>query len=697
MLLTDIADSFLVVSLYLINIKMSSTVSPQTLSFCIKVISPFIHWLRDFDDRPGSLFIKEVQMDAIVPAVDELVSLMDKQQEDVSIMQVRELGEKYGSNTWAAVIRLVVTESDPPFVHPNVCKNLIKSLHKLENVSSAMEAATIIGPLLDELPRANYYALADLCSLLRDTNESSSQIACISGPLVLCKPLTRPLPGTLAVNDPQQAAASMAIMDLLISECESVFGRVSSRSNKYSLGTRNEALKAAEDRREREQKRLQEKAAGNAKKLASPASPIKKATAKTAAKVTSPPLSPMNSNSQASASKSVQINDPNVENARRQALRTFLLWRDAPKADVVDALFDNYSFIDVAHSIHRKYGMLPPGWRQELQEIAKKGGEGMSWLNDKDAGASNEAPKNEEASPPSGLRKASNFLRRLSVRQRSSSNADAASKPNLDTIPPPPSSPPPSIGEGESVDNVINEILDSEQYYHDTLADTLRLYVSVLRETVNGKRGAPNMEALNISPDHIENIFGERLVAVVGASNLLLRKFDLISLIRVAPKNSVGRSGIVSNAFIEVGDGFNVYIPFARHHKEGLMLVQDATRKNKMSVTTKLSSRTVMQGGNDVKEEYDEFGNVKQKNYEPMNYISLWEAVSSQSPLLKGQSLPSILITPLQRVPRYKLLLQQLQKSLPPSHPSQPNVQKACDMVSQVADQINQTLASISI
>jgi len=47
---------------------------------------------------------------------------------------------------------------------------------------------------------------------------------------------------------------------------------------------------------------------------------------------------------------------------------------------------------------------------------------------------------------------------------------------------------------------------------------------------------------------------------------------------------------------------------------------------------------------------------------EVISFVKLWDVVSQASPRLKGQTIQSLLILPIQRVPRYKLLLSELIK-----------------------------------
>eukprot|EP01089_Gocevia_fonbrunei_P015781 TRINITY_DN4718_c0_g1_i2.p1 TRINITY_DN4718_c0_g1~~TRINITY_DN4718_c0_g1_i2.p1 ORF type:complete len:469 (-),score=67.73 TRINITY_DN4718_c0_g1_i2:137-1543(-) len=60
-------------------------------------------------------------------------------------------------------------------------------------------------------------------------------------------------------------------------------------------------------------------------------------------------------------------------------------------------------------------------------------------------------------------------------------------------------------------------------------------------------------------------------------------------------------------------------------------------------------------------------------------------------PICKGLDLPSYLIMPVQRVPRYKLLIVEILKYTPNTHPDYKNIQKALEVINTVASYVNNT------
>eukprot|EP00457_Paulinella_chromatophora_P000365 gb/GEZN01000365.1/.p1 GENE.gb/GEZN01000365.1/~~gb/GEZN01000365.1/.p1 ORF type:complete len:1474 (-),score=246.62 gb/GEZN01000365.1/:89-4510(-) len=61
----------------------------------------------------------------------------------------------------------------------------------------------------------------------------------------------------------------------------------------------------------------------------------------------------------------------------------------------------------------------------------------------------------------------------------------------------------------------------------------------------------------------------------------------------------------------------------------------------------------------------------------------------------KGLNLTALLITPIQRVPRYRLLLSEILQNTPTDHPDRKNLEKALALVSSAASQINQVVRDL--
>eukprot|EP01129_Flabellula_baltica_P015835 TRINITY_DN8201_c0_g1_i1.p1 TRINITY_DN8201_c0_g1~~TRINITY_DN8201_c0_g1_i1.p1 ORF type:complete len:779 (-),score=145.45 TRINITY_DN8201_c0_g1_i1:1-2337(-) len=61
-----------------------------------------------------------------------------------------------------------------------------------------------------------------------------------------------------------------------------------------------------------------------------------------------------------------------------------------------------------------------------------------------------------------------------------------------------------------------------------------------------------------------------------------------------------------------------------------------------------------------------------------------------QQPATRGIALQGFLITPIQRIPRYQLLLQELLRNTPTDHPDYPHLTKAIDSIIEVANYVNE-------
>ena len=72
-------------------------------------------------------------------------------------------------------------------------------------------------------------------------------------------------------------------------------------------------------------------------------------------------------------------------------------------------------------------------------------------------------------------------------------------------------------------------------------------------------------------------------------------------------------------------------------------------------------------------------------------------AKASQNPLCRGHTLESLLILPIQRIPRYRLLLQELLKHTPPSHPDAPPLNQSLAITCDVALHVNEVTTYLII
>jgi len=149
----------------------------------------------------------------------------------------------------------------------------------------------------------------------------------------------------------------------------------------------------------------------------------------------------------------------------------------------------------------------------------------------------------------------------------------------------------------------------------------------------------------------------------------------LVTLVTTQPKNGQSRIGIVAKLFLDISDQLKMsFSPYATGHQSGVNYLQNATQ-NLGSEKGKLRKLGSFLAGEQRK-----------------NFMDIWDTVSSDSATLKGQSIESVLIMPIQRVPRYKLLLEELLKATPESDPCYEQLSQVCTTVTQLASTINEEI-----
>jgi hypothetical protein len=332
-----------------------------------------------------------------------------------------------------------------------------------------------------------------------------------------------------------------------------------------------------------------------------------------------------------------------TDSARRDALREFFEWRDKGQVELASQLFQNFEFCDIAKGVMAKYGVLPELFVSELAEMVAQGNSaGLEWFDKAKA-----TPKSKR-------------LSLLPFINRKPAPKAAAYKPT-------------------AVDFIIDEVVATEVTYHDTMQDLCELYVDEIRDIADGKHGEEARKHLGLDPADVETVFGQRLHNVLDLSSALLGKLDLVALVTSPPRSKVGRPGLMASIFSDFAPQLRVYAPYISTHmsaiktlKRGVAKVERAEKLSASGSVSKLLGAGA-------------------KNEKP-NFVNLWYKKSAESKYLKGHTLESILILPVQRVPRYKLLLETLEKEVPKidkEHMAIPIIQVAKEDVMVAAKQIN--------
>ena len=601
--------------------------------------------------------------DHVQQALRELLNAVSFNQGDLTTVQLRYILSCHDVSHWATALRVIFSESEPRIVSNEVATALTATLSALQDSDETDEISKVIGGALDQLPRSQLVALGEFCALLRDTGgPDTQQLACLVGPMLLAP---RMGPVTTVVT-----SASAAVMEFLIEEAESVFGRVACYpGTKDALGVR----RAPPNVRRASRQMLGGAGAGAASGSAllsprggggaPPFSPGGRGGNGSNLGMAPPPgLGGFVAGSDAGTSPGSSVmSQPPTEseiaaaktNKRKNQLRAFFEFRanDRVKdlSDCVNALFDNYDFEDIAKGIWERFNLLPPGWQFDLAEVRNAGSAKLDWFSESQVGVQ-KAP-NAKGRPVSFV---------------------------------PPAVPKPGPPEKRAkADLIIDEIIDTEQTYRESLEELLQSYLSQVRDICQGRKGPEAAEALGLSAKEVEAIFGWRIGEITKVSAALQKKLEVVSLVRGAPRSKLGRRGLVAQAFIEIADELHVYAPYVSAHKTSLQTLDKAlaalSAKDKKGGGGVGALGGALLGGN-------------RKDKDMVNFLKLWEAVSSSSPRLRGQTIQSLLIMPVQRVPRYKLLLNELLKGTEKDDPAHPLLQQALELVEVSAKQINEAL-----
>ncbi|KAH9262820.1 hypothetical protein BASA82_000146 [Batrachochytrium salamandrivorans] len=613
--------------------SLKRQVTNRQLAQLLPFVPVMIHWLRDASGSSGGSLLFAAAADSVTASAAEddlLRKFLDSLNfsADLTIHQIRELGNSATPQVWAAAIRRVVLDSDPHLIPGELGSELAKACSVAEE--SEDQHAHRAKSVLDGLSRTQYTALGELCALFRDTSEGTGEIATIVGLRLVNR----------HANTEESATQAQAVMQLLIANCEALFGRCAvSVVDGKSLGNVVGRL-----------------GAGSFSQT----------------KSYLPKVSPIDA----------------LTSSRKHALKAFFQWNDEQYVGAVDLLFEHHSYRDIAWGVWDRYENLPGGWRGELEELKDSGDADYAWV-----------PSSSQGNKPLFLASQKDDESNKSSRwlSRRTSNWNA----------------PPTTPGFSTLNLVINEILDSEIVYYTMLKELQDNYVSVLRRIASG--GGEAALALKISLADIESVFGWRLAQVIETSKTLMGHLAVVHLVRQEISGFPGgRSMMVANAFATIApDLSSSYAPFISGHRHGMSVLGKASQNLRDGSSggpgSLLKSRGLFGSMRFSKSKGGGAGgeatNILQEallaarsasssgqTSNGVHFMTLWEEIRETSKKLSGQSLQSVMITPIQRIPRYKMLLAELQKKLTQNHPALATLNIALEQISTVAQQVNQAL-----
>ena len=199
--------------------------------------------------------------------------------------------------------------------------------------------------------------------------------------------------------------------------------------------------------------------------------------------------------------------------------------------------------------------------------------------------------------------------------------------------------------------------VDTEESFIKVIEQVQSQYVTRLNAALASKEGA---KALGLSQADVRQVFS-KLDDVVLFSRELLVMLDVVNWVRTPPVTGEGRSVHAGTAFAAMAPKIKSFAPVVALYNTSLKVLVRAER--------------------DVKPSAAKSG--------AQSFLAIWDDVTDKSDLLRGKKLQSVLITPVQRVPRYRLLLEVLVKDC-----DRPDatviVQEALDLVTAGAMRINE-------
>lgn len=219
----------------------------------------------------------------------------------------------------------------------------------------------------------------------------------------------------------------------------------------------------------------------------------------------------------------------------------------------------------------------------------------------------------------------------------------------------------------------VDEIIETEQRFLNVISEVLDTYVGELFK-IYTSADQRAIASLGLTLEEVLLIF-DRLQLTRQFSLLLLHELECISCIRAKPVSGEGRAVHVGQAFLKMAPRlYDLFAPAVVGYTEATRLVARATeRVNKQN--RKSMFKLVGAGGGADK----------------ATFLTLWDSVTSESLWLRQKQLGSVLITPMQRLTRYELLLSVLVKDCDHAD-AVPVVEQALQVVSVAVARINDSM-----
>lgn len=184
----------------------------------------------------------------------------------------------------------------------------------------------------------------------------------------------------------------------------------------------------------------------------------------------------------------------------------------------------------------------------------------------------------------------------------------------------------------------VDEVCDSEQFYFNKMNAFIKKYIKAVRE-YSSSASPEQLEEILMKEQEINRYFGDQFRAILADTTGLLKELEVVNLMRVPrTKTELGRPGIVASILYKNATKLKeTYAPY-----NGMF---PATRRFVHARVMKAQQK-----------------NKKKKKY--TDFIDLWNHISNGDDYMAGLTIETMIMEPIQRYPRYVILLKTLLKEV---------------------------------
>ena len=210
----------------------------------------------------------------------------------------------------------------------------------------------------------------------------------------------------------------------------------------------------------------------------------------------------------------------------------------------------------------------------------------------------------------------------------------------LDDLPPPPSYEAPFFREGQSQrSKIAHEIVSSEKSYFDSLTLLKEEYVDGIIEA----------ELLSV---------GTRRELSAAVCGILELQKTLLSDLNECIQEWDDESSLIGDKFVKLGPFFSMYNTYCGNYQDTIAIINEKMNNQSSSFAQFTTAVAERMRAKDVR-----------------------------------LDLPSLLIMPVQRIPRYRLLLKELLSETDEAHVDHAALTTALELMTRVADEVNESVA----